>query len=114
MLRVQLAVEVADIDRGGEALLRAVRQQADQAPPGYANFAIADPRLVLIENPVGRRDGVAGALNHLGVGVGGPDEVRAATVRVTGHGLEGVGTRQPQGVPESPSTTRTPEPPMWW
>ncbi|HEY7948133.1 MAG TPA: ArsI/CadI family heavy metal resistance metalloenzyme, partial [Acidimicrobiales bacterium] len=57
--------------------------------PGYANFAIADPplKLVLIENSAGRGAGVAGALNHLGVEVATPEEVQAATGRLTAEGL---------------------------
>ena len=46
------------------------------------------PKLVLIENPEARGDGVAGALNHLGVEVSTPTEVTDATRRLAGEGLE--------------------------
>ena len=63
--------------------------------PGYANFAIAEPplKLVLIEHPDGRGHGTAGALNHLGVEVETPEQVQAATARLTGQGLEPRGAR---------------------
>ncbi|MDP9073892.1 MAG: glyoxalase/bleomycin resistance/dioxygenase family protein, partial [Actinomycetota bacterium] len=53
------------------------------------NFAIVEPplKLVLIENPAARGEGVAGALNHLGIEVDSTDEVQAATRRLAGHGL---------------------------
>jgi hypothetical protein len=46
--------------------------------------------LVLVENSNARGDGVSGALNHLGVEVETPDEVTAATGRLsdTGMGVE--------------------------
>ena len=43
---------------------------------------------MLIENPAVRGDGVTGALNHLGVEVETPDEVRPATSRLSGEGLD--------------------------
>ena len=57
--------------------------------PGYANFAIVEPplKLVLIESVSARDDGVSGALNHLGVEVGSPDEVVEATARLSRAGL---------------------------
>ena len=52
MSRVQLALNVSDLDAGRRLLLPAVRHRAGEAPPGYANFAIAEPplKLVLFEN----------------------------------------------------------------
>ena len=63
--------------------------------PGYANFAIAEPplKLVLIEDPDARGNGVAGALNHLGVEVETPSEVSAATRPAAGE----VSTPWPRG-----------------
>jgi hypothetical protein len=43
---------------------------------------------VLIENPVGRGHGVAGALNHLGVEVETPERVQAAAARLSSQGLD--------------------------
>ncbi len=90
MSRVQLALNVSDIDAAVEFYSKLFDAEPAKRQPGYANFAIADPplKLVLIENPAGRGDGVAGALNHLGVEVETPGEVKAATARLSGEGLE--------------------------
>ena len=90
MSRVQLALNVADIDAAVEFYSKLFGAQPAKRRPGYANFAIVEPplKLVLIENPSARGEGVAGALNHLGVEVESPEEVQAATRRLAGHGLE--------------------------
>jgi catechol 2,3-dioxygenase-like lactoylglutathione lyase family enzyme len=90
MSRVQLALNVADMDAAVEFYAKLFGSEPAKRRPGYANFAIADPplKLVLIENPAGRGDGVAGALNHLGVEVDTAEEVKAATRRLAGEGLE--------------------------
>ncbi len=90
MSRIQLALNVADIDTAVDFYSKLFSAEPAKRRPGYANFAIADPplKLVLIEHPEGRGHGVAGALNHLGVEVETPDAVRAATTRLAGHGLE--------------------------
>jgi catechol 2,3-dioxygenase-like lactoylglutathione lyase family enzyme len=87
---VQLALNVADIDQAVEFYSKLFGAEPAKRRPGYANFAIADPplKLVLIENPDHRGEGVAGALNHLGVEVATPAEVQAATARLAGEGLE--------------------------
>jgi catechol 2,3-dioxygenase-like lactoylglutathione lyase family enzyme len=88
--RVQLALNVADVDAAVEFYSKLFGAAPDKRRPGYANFAIAEPplKLVLIENPAGRGTGVEGALNHLGVEVSTPEEVVAATRRLAGEGLE--------------------------
>ena len=90
MSRVQLALNVADIDAAVEFYSKLFNAEPAKRRPGYANFAIAEPplKLVLIENPAGRGHGVAGALNHLGVEVETPEEVQAATARLAGEGLD--------------------------
>ena len=90
MSRVQLALNVADLDAAVEFYSKLFGAEPAKRRPGYANFAIAEPplKLVLIENPAGRGDGVTGALNHLGVEVETPDEVRAATLRLSSEGLD--------------------------
>lgn len=90
MSRVQLALNVADVDQAVEFYSKLFGAEPAKRRPGYANFAIADPplKLVLIEGGAGRGAGVAGALNHLGVEVDTPEEVRAATARLAGEGLE--------------------------
>jgi catechol 2,3-dioxygenase-like lactoylglutathione lyase family enzyme len=88
--RVQLALNVADIDTAVEFYAKLFNTEPAKRRPGYANFAITEPplKLVLIENPEGRGHGTAGALNHLGVEVETPEEVQAATARLTGEGLD--------------------------
>ena len=89
MSRLQLALNVADMDSAIEFYAKLFGAEPVKRRPGYANFAIADPplKLVLIENPEVRGHGTAGALNHLGVEVETPEEVRDATVRLTHEGL---------------------------
>jgi catechol 2,3-dioxygenase-like lactoylglutathione lyase family enzyme len=90
MSRVQLALNVADIDTAVEFYTKLFNRAPAKRRPGYANFAIAEPplKLVLIENPAGRGHGIAGALNHLGVEVETPDQVQTATARLVGEGLD--------------------------
>ena len=89
MSRVQLALNVSDIDAAVDFYSRLFGTAPAKRQPGYANFAIANPplKLVLIENPVARGSGVTGALNHLGVEVSTPLEVQEAVERLSGEGL---------------------------
>ncbi len=82
--RVQLALNVDDIDQAVAFYSELFSAQPHKRRPGYANFALNEPplKLVLIENP-----GQGGSLNHLGVEVGTTDEVAAATQRLTAAGL---------------------------
>ena len=85
MARIQLALNVADLDEA----IAFYSELFDTAPakvrPGYANFAVTDPplKLVLIEDAAKP----AGSLNHLGVEVESTDDVAAATDRLTDAGL---------------------------
>ena len=90
MSRLQLALNVADIDRAVDFYSRLFGTAPAKRRPGYANFAVADPalKLVLIENPAVRGTGTTAALNHLGVEVETAEEVRAATSRLAGEGLD--------------------------
>jgi catechol 2,3-dioxygenase-like lactoylglutathione lyase family enzyme len=87
--RVQLALNVSDIDAAVEFYSKLFGSEPAKRRPGYANFAIAEPalKLVLIENPEARGTGVLGALNHLGVEVETPEAVQEATRRLAGEGL---------------------------
>ena len=89
MSRVQLALNVDDIDEAVEFYTRLFGTAPAKRRPGYANFAVADPplKLVLIENAVDRGHGILGALNHLGVEVATTEEVGAATDRLAAAGL---------------------------
>ena len=90
MSRVQLALNVSDIDAAVEFYSNLFGTEPAKRRPGYANFAIADPplKLVLMEDHTARGRGTVGALNHLGVEVESTDEVTAATGRLGEKGLE--------------------------
>lgn len=83
MSRVQLALNVVDLDQAISFYSRLFATEPAKVRPGYANFAVEDPplKLVLIEGEVG------GTLNHLGVEVGSTEEVAAASARLSGSGL---------------------------
>lgn len=89
MSRVQLALNVSDIDAAVSFYSKLFNAEPAKLRPGYANFAIAEPplKLVLIESAAARESGVSGALNHLGVEVESPEDVRRATNRLTAEGL---------------------------
>ena len=84
MSRVQLAINVDDVDEAVAFYAKLFATEPAKRRPGYANFAIDQPalKLVLLENP-----GRGGSLNHLGVEVDSSDEVTAATRRLAGQGL---------------------------
>ena len=89
MARVQLALNVSDLEEAIAFYSKLFGAVPAKVRPGYANFAVADPplKLVLIEQPGTRAAGVVGALNHLGVEVATPTEVTAATNRLSDEGL---------------------------
>ena len=64
MSRIQLALNVENIDEAVDFYATLFNTPPAKRRPGYANFAVADPalKLVLFENP-----GQSGTLNHLGV-----------------------------------------------
>ena len=84
MARVQLAINVTDLDSAVEFYSRLFDTEPAKRRPGYANFAVADPplKLVLIQG-----EGGGGTLNHLGVEVGSPETVRSETARLSAAGL---------------------------
>ena len=55
MSRVQLALNVTDIDKAVDFYSKLFATEPAKRKPGYANFAIADPplKLVLFEGPEG-------------------------------------------------------------
>ncbi len=90
MSRVQLALNVSDLEASVTFYSTLFGVEPHKRRPGYANFAITEPplKLVLIEVPAETRGaGVAGALNHLGVEVESGDEVDASTTRLRDAGL---------------------------
>ena len=90
MARLQLALNVSDLDEAIDFYSKLFATAPAKIRPGYANFAVVDPplKLVLIENADTRGSGVPGALNHLGVEVESPDQVAAASGRLTEEGLD--------------------------
>jgi catechol 2,3-dioxygenase-like lactoylglutathione lyase family enzyme len=91
MSRVQLALNVTDIDAAVEFYGRLFGAEPAKRRPGYANFAIDQPplKLVLIEAAEG------GTLNHLGVELADTEEVAVAGDRLVSSGLK---TREEMGV----------------
>ena len=83
MSRVQLALNVTDLDAAVDFYSKLFATEPAKRRPGYANFAVVDPplKLVLIEGETG------GTLNHLGIEVATTDEVTAATTRLAAHGM---------------------------
>lgn len=86
--RVQLALNVRDLEASIAFYSALFRAEPHKRRPGYANFAIDSPplKLVLIEGD-DRGQGVEGALNHLGVEVFDGAEVEDAAQRLTQAGL---------------------------
>jgi catechol 2,3-dioxygenase-like lactoylglutathione lyase family enzyme len=84
MSRVQLALNVDDIDAAVAFYRTLFNTEPAKRRPGYANFAIAEPplKLVLLENP-----GSGGSVNHLGVEVENAADVAIHHTRLTDEGL---------------------------
>jgi catechol 2,3-dioxygenase-like lactoylglutathione lyase family enzyme len=87
MSRVQLALNVDDIEESIAFYSKLFATEPAKIRPGYANFAVAEPplKLVLIENP-----GKGGSLNHLGVEVADTDTVDAEQTRLAEAGFASV------------------------
>jgi catechol 2,3-dioxygenase-like lactoylglutathione lyase family enzyme len=90
MFRVQLALNVDDLESSIAFYSRLFGTEPAKLKPGYANFAVAEPplKLILIENP-----GRGGSLNHLGVEVADTDTVDAEQTRLSEVGLASVDER---------------------
>ncbi len=90
MARVQLALNVTDLEASITFYRTLFGTEPHKRHPGYANFAIEEPALKLVLIEVGDRDrgeGTAGALNHLGIEVEDTDAVAQARARFTEAGL---------------------------
>ena len=90
MNRIQLALNVDDVDAAVDFYSKLFDAEPAKRRPGYANFAIAQPplKLVLIENP-----GQGGSLNHLGIEVEDTDAVDQRQARLAATGLASVDER---------------------
>ena len=91
MSRVQLALNVTDIDAAVDFYGKLFGAEPAKRRPGYANFAIEQPplKLVLIEAAEG------GTINHLGVELADTEEVSVASDRLVSSGLV---TKEEMGV----------------
>src|SRR5262245_34608818 len=90
MSRVQLALNVEDLDASIAFYSKLFATEPAKVRPGYANFAVAQPplKLVLIENP-----GQGGSINHLGVEVEDTNTVDAEQTRLAEAGFASVDER---------------------
>ncbi len=83
-MRLQLALDVTDLDRAVDFYTRLFDTPPAKRKPGYANFAISEPPLKLVLF-AGDTDGT---INHLGVEVDADAEVTAAADRLAAAGLD--------------------------
>jgi catechol 2,3-dioxygenase-like lactoylglutathione lyase family enzyme len=85
MPRVQLALNVSDLDQAVAFYSKLFNVEPAKVRPGYANFAITEPplKLVLIEG-----GGEPGSVNHLGIEVTSAEEVAAAAAFLASQGMK--------------------------
>ena len=83
-MRVQLALNVRDLDEAVDFYSKLFNTDVNKRKPGYANFSIAEPplKLVLFEDPDAEE-----RLNQLGVEVFSDEEVHSATDRLKVAGM---------------------------
>ena len=88
MSRLQLAIDVANLDEAIEFYSRMFSSEPSKVRPGYANFTIEEPplKLVLVEDIEN-----GGSINHLGVEVDDVRMVHEADARMTDEGLTTTG-----------------------
>ena len=93
MSRVQLAINVENLDEAIDFYSRLFDAVPGKVKPGYANFAIDEPplKLVLFEN-----QGKGGSINHLGVEVQTTEEVLTAEDRLTRADMVTTGVEETQ------------------
>ena len=85
MSRVQLALNVSNLDEAVAFYSKLFDTEVNKRKPGYANFAIAEPplKLVLLEGEPGDDT----RMDHLGVEVESTEIVEAAAQRLADAGL---------------------------
>lgn len=90
MSRMQLALNVENLDESIAFYSTLFNTQPAKIKPGYANFAVAEPplKLILMENP-----GQGGSINHLGVEVEDVDTVDAEQTRLAAEGFASIDER---------------------
>ena len=85
MSRVQLALNVADLNASIAFYTKLFGTEPAKIRDGYANFAIADPPLKLV---LFTGMGEPGSLNHIGVEVETTEEVTAVIARTQALGMQ--------------------------
>ena len=90
MSRIQLALNVENLEESIAFYSTLFGTEPAKTRPGYANFSVNKPplKLVLIENP-----GEGGSINHLGVEVADTDVVDAEQKRLHEAGFASVDER---------------------
>ena len=85
-MRLQLALNVKDLERSVDYYSRLFGVDPHKRRPGYANFVIDDPalKLVLFEN-----HNADERINHLGVEAGTQAELDTAMERLSAAGIAG-------------------------
>ena len=91
MARLQLALNVDDLDSAIDFYTRMFATEPAVLKPGYANFAIDNPPLKLVLN---EKQGPDGSINHLGVEVETKEEVSEAEARLVAEGLDTTGVAE--------------------
>ena len=88
MSRLQLAIDVANLDEAIAFYSKMFSSEPSKVRPGYANFTIEEPplKLVLFEDIEN-----GGSINHLGVEVDDVKMVHEADARMTDEGLTTTG-----------------------
>ena len=88
MSRLQLAIDVANLDDAIDFYSKMFSSEPSKVRPGYANFTIEEPplKLVLFEDIEN-----GGSINHLGVEVDDVKMVHEADARMTDEGLTTTG-----------------------
>ncbi len=90
MSRVQLALNVDNLEESVSFYTKLFNTEPAKVKPGYANFAVTEPplKLILMENP-----GQGGSINHLGVEVADVDTVDSEQTRLAGEGFASIDER---------------------
>lgn len=89
MSRVQLAINVSDLESSIAFYSDLLSVEPAKVREGYANFVVEDPplKLVLMEQVAARGSGIAGALNHLGIEVETADQVALSAAHLSERGM---------------------------
>ena len=103
-MRLQLALNVSNLEEAVEFYSRLFGVEPARRRAGYANFAIDQPPLKLVLFEAGNEcsddegcfNGAGGTINHLGVEVETTEEVLDAERRLSGSGLATTGVDDTQ------------------